>query len=81
MDERATLNPLDFPSSLEMPRFALGEDSGWEHLFPFVSLLVELGRPRLIVQAPLSTGGLYLAACQAADSLKLPCRCLGHPPA
>ncbi|HSP80785.1 MAG TPA: class I SAM-dependent methyltransferase, partial [Myxococcaceae bacterium] len=69
-----TFNPLAHPLCLSVPR-RLDAASGWNEHVPFALLLVELARPRTLVELGTRTGVSYCAFCQAVEALKLPASC------
>ena len=70
----AEFNPL--ASSLLFTRpLRLHTGSAWIEHTPFALLLVELARPRVIVELGTHWGASYCTFCQAVAALKLPTRC------
>jgi len=59
---------LQQPARLETPL-------SWAGHIPFAMLLMDLVRPRLLVELGTHSGNSYNAFCQAVDSLKLTARC------
>ncbi|HKV82914.1 MAG TPA: class I SAM-dependent methyltransferase, partial [Ktedonobacterales bacterium] len=69
----ASFNPLDHPVCLSFPeRIA---DSTWTQHVPFGMLLVDLLRPRQLVELGAYRGTSYCGFCQAVADLKVECRC------
>jgi GT2 family glycosyltransferase/glycosyltransferase involved in cell wall biosynthesis len=67
------LNPLDYPACLSYPlRLA---STAWAAHVPFAMFLVDIMRPRRIVELGTFTGVSYCAFCQAVKELKLSTRC------
>ena len=69
------LNPLDHPIMFELP--ALEAPSEWIEHVPFGLLLIDLIRPRTVVELGVYAGVSYCAFCQAAQRLQLATRCFG----
>ena len=69
-----TFNPLNFPIVTQSPRL-LSDVSAWEEHIPLAFALVQLARPRLLVELGTHKGDSYCAFCQAVDTLKLDTRC------
>ncbi|WNG18380.1 glycosyltransferase [Cystobacter fuscus] len=67
-------NPLAHPLCLSAPRWR-GAASDWTEHVPFALSLVDLARPRLIVELGTRSGESYAAFCQAVEDLKLPSTC------
>lgn len=66
-------NPFDHPIALVEPlRLA---PSGWLMHVPFAMTLIDLVRPRLLVELGTHHGVSYGAFCQAVKALDLPTRC------
>ena len=73
MTDRHTFNPLLHPICLSQPdRIA---PSGWAGHIPFAMYLIDILRPRVIVELGTFTGVSYCAFCQAVRHLDLPTRC------
>jgi GT2 family glycosyltransferase/glycosyltransferase involved in cell wall biosynthesis len=68
------LNPLDHPICLASPR-RLTPLSAWHEHIPFAMLLVDLLRPRAVVELGTQSGDSYCAFCQAVKELNLNTRC------
>jgi len=68
------LNPLDHPVCLSMPR-RLTPYSAWHEHIPFAMFLVDVLRPKVIVELGTAYGDSYCAFCQAVDELGLDARC------
>jgi len=67
------LNPLDHPICLEYPtRLA---PSAWAAHIPFGMFLIDILRPRLLVELGTFNGVSYCAFCQAVKTLQLNTRC------
>jgi hypothetical protein len=71
---RHLLNPLASPVLLASPR-RLTTGSGWHGHIPFAMFLVDLLRPRLLVELGTHHGDSYSAFCQAVQQLGLETRC------
>jgi O-antigen biosynthesis protein len=67
-------NPLQYPIAVSELRYFSG-DSAWTGHIPFALVLVQLARPRTIVELGTHWGDSYCAFCQAVAELKLPTRC------
>ena len=67
-------NPLDYSIAVSELRYFSG-DSAWTGHIPFALVLVQLARPRTIVELGTHWGDSYCAFCQAVAELKLPTRC------
>lgn len=61
----ALLNVLEHPILFAEPRRATHETSAWHAHIPFAMLLVELLRPRVLVELGTHYGDSYCAFCQA----------------
>ena len=68
------MNILDHPI-LFLPPARIANPFGWVGHIPFAMLLVELAKPRLIVELGTHSGNSFNAFCQAVNLLKLPTRC------
>jgi GT2 family glycosyltransferase/glycosyltransferase involved in cell wall biosynthesis len=68
------LNPLDHPICFSSPK-RLTPLSAWQEHIPFAMLLVDLLRPRMIVELGTQSGDSYCAFCQAVKELNLDTRC------
>jgi hypothetical protein len=68
------INPLDHPLVYAEPR-RLTPFSAWHEHIPFAMLLVDLARPRMLVELGTHAGDSYCAFCQAVDELHLDTRC------
>src|ERR1044072_391623 len=68
------LNPLDHPICFATPE-RLTEVTSWHEHIPFAMLLVDLLRPRMIVELGTHLGDSYCAFCQAVKELNLDTRC------
>lgn len=69
-------NPLQYRSclgALTPP----AHESAWQEHFPFGRMLVELLRPRVLVELGVHRGASYLNFCQAVATLGIPCACYG----
>lgn len=71
----ARLNPFDHPLVYTEPR-RLTPFSAWHEHIPFAMLLVDLARPRTLVELGTHAGDSYCAFCQAVDELDLDTRCV-----
>jgi hypothetical protein len=67
-------NPLRHPICLSLP---LRSDtaSAWKEHIPFGMVLVDLVRPRVLVELGTHSGESYCAFCQAVQDLRIPTRC------
>src|SRR6185436_12671738 len=68
------VNPLDHPICLISPERLTAVRSWHEHI-PFAMLLVDLLRPRVLVELGTHAGDSYCAFCQAVKELHLDTRC------
>lgn len=66
-------NPLDHPICLAYPLRLTS--SSWAAHIPFALYLVDVLRPRVMVELGASTGVSYCAFCQAVKELELDARC------
>lgn len=66
-------NPLDHPLCLIKP--ARIASSGWLEHTPFAMCLIDLMRPRVVVELGTYTGVSYCAFCQAVKELAVDTRC------
>ncbi len=68
------LNPLDHPICL-IPPDRLTRGSSWHGHVPFAMFLVDLLRPRIIVELGTQYGDSYCAFCQAVKELNIDTAC------
>jgi hypothetical protein len=68
------LNPLNHPVACADPKW-LTRFSAWHEHIPFAMLLVDLARPRTLVELGTHAGDSYCAFCQAVDELNTDTRC------
>ncbi len=68
------LNPLDH-ELLAAPPARLTPHSEWQEHIPFAFVLVDLARPRVLVELGTQAGDSYCAFCQAVQALELDTRC------
>ena len=74
---KPAFTPLEFSLCWEVPS-RLSEPLGcWCEHIPFGFALVEMLRPRCVVELGVHTGDSYLAFCQAVKTLGLEARCYG----
>jgi hypothetical protein len=71
---RQLWNPLRHPICLS-PAHRAGPLSAWKEHIPFGMTLVDLVRPRVIVELGTYSGESYCALCQAVRELRLATRC------
>jgi len=71
---RSIVNPLDHPVILSAPRW-LPAVSAWREHVPFAFFLIDVLRPRTLVELGTHYGASYCAFCQAVDELGLSSRC------
>ncbi len=64
---RACLSPIEPPP----------EESAWQEHIPFAGVLIEMLRPRVLVELGVHTGASYLAFCHAIAAQGLSCTCYG----
>jgi glycosyltransferase involved in cell wall biosynthesis len=69
-----TLNPLEHPICLSAPG-RISPLSAWNEHVPFAMFLVDLARPRSIVELGTHVGVSYSAFCQAVSELGLQTTC------
>jgi hypothetical protein len=67
----AGFNPLDHPLLFLEPRL-VSDTSAWVGHIPLAFLLIDLLRPRRVVELGTQRGDSYCAFCQAIDALGLP---------
>ena len=63
-------NPLDHPSIFMLPDY-LDDESAWIEHIPFAFLLMDLARPRVVVELGTLSGVSYCAASPGAAKLRL----------
>lgn len=68
------LHPLDHPICLEEPERRLSRGAWREHI-PFGMMLIDLLRPRVLVELGTYLGNSYCAFCQAVERLETGTRC------
>ena len=71
-----TFDPLEHPVCLSLPRRSVPFIS-WRHHVPFAMLLVDLLRPRTLVELGVHYGDSYCSFCQAVAELRLTTACYG----
>ena len=74
--EGSSFHPLDHPLTLAAP-LRLTQVKDWHQHIPFAFTIVDLLRPRAIVELGVYRGDSFCAMCQAVDSLGLPTTCVG----
>ena len=74
MKNMSTLNPLQYPVCLSQP-LRLDHISAWIEHIPFGMFMVDILRPKVLVELGTHTGVSYSAFCQAVKRLELNCRC------
>jgi Methyltransferase domain len=74
IERKMSLNPLDHPIVFSFPR-RLTPYSAWHQHIPFAMFLVDLLKPRVVVELGAHYGDSYCAFCQAVHELDLPARC------
>jgi hypothetical protein len=67
-------NPLNHPIALTAPRL-LSDQSTWAGHIPFAMALVDMLRPKTIVELGTHQGDSYCSLCQAVAALQLPTQC------
>jgi glycosyltransferase involved in cell wall biosynthesis len=72
--EDAAFNPLDFPSIFTKPRRLVNPYSWVEHI-PFAMFLIEVLRPRVLVELGTHSGNSYCAMCQAVQQHNIDTKC------
>jgi hypothetical protein len=76
--QAARFNPCDYPLCWTFPSRPCGRNPGaWIQHIPFAFALVEMLRPRCVVELGVQAGDSFLAFCQAVKSLELEARCYG----
>ncbi|MBL9005258.1 MAG: class I SAM-dependent methyltransferase [Myxococcales bacterium] len=73
--ETAKFLPLDYSIAWTIPRHVDGQ--AWVEHIPFAMTLVQMVRPRVLVELGVFTGDSYLSFCQAVEKLKLSTTCYG----
>jgi glycosyltransferase involved in cell wall biosynthesis len=68
------INPLDHPICFVIPD-RINSISGWHEHIPFAMLLVDILKPKIIVELGTQYGTSYCSFCQAVKELKLDTRC------
>ena len=74
MFSHCDFNPLRYQMLREQPR-KLSVHSAWNEHVPFAMMLVEIQRPRQIVELGTHWGVSYCAFCQAVATTKIKSRC------
>ena len=67
-------NPLDYPVCLENP-LRLAYPWAWVEHIPFAMLLMDITRPKLLVELGTHSGNSYCAFCQAIKSVGIESKC------
>ena len=76
--ESSAFNPIDFPLCWTIPsRLSIFPKSDWIEQIPFAFALVQMLRPKCVVELGVQYGDSYLALCQASKMLGLEARCYG----
>lgn len=70
------VNPLAHPVCLAWPK-RLTAIRAWHEHIPFAMFLIDLLRPRVLVELGVHAGDSYCAFCQAVRELSLDTRCYG----
>jgi len=68
------LNPFDYPGCLARP-LRLNSLSAWVEHVPFAMFVIDVVRPRLLVELGTHGGVSYCAFCQAVKDLNLDTKC------
>ena len=68
------INPLDYSAFLSLPQ-RMTKPHWWLQHVPFAMFLVDLARPKLLVELGTHTGTSYCAFCQAVKELSLDTMC------
>ena len=68
------INPFDHPICLDEPQRLVIPDAWVQHI-PFAMYLVDILKPRVIVELGTHTGNSYCAFCQTVESLGLETSC------
>jgi hypothetical protein len=68
------INPLDHPICITQP-LRLHPFSGWLEHVPFGMFMIDLLRPKVLVELGTHVGVSYSAFCQAVKQLGLDTRC------
>lgn len=68
-------NPLEYPIIYSRPLRMTPETPAWIDNIPFAFFLMEIHRPKTLVELGTYTGTSYCAFCQAVESLRLGTRC------
>lgn len=71
-----SFNPLDYPIAFTEPK-RISPQSAWITHIPFAYALVQMLRPRTIVELGVHQGDSYCAFCQAVSTLGLATKCYG----
>lgn len=74
-----SFHPLDYPLAMAAP-LRLTQTADWRPHIPFAFALVEMLRPRSVVELGVSGGDSFCAICQAVEQLKLPTTCVAIDP-
>jgi hypothetical protein len=72
--ELNSINPLDYPICFAQP-LRLDNASAWIEHVPFGMFMIDLLRPKVLVELGTHTGVSYSAFCQAVKQLALETRC------
>ncbi len=68
-------NPFDHPICFSTPRRMTLGTTAWHQHIPFAMALVDLAKPRILVELGTHYGDSYCAFCQAVDELKIATSC------
>lgn len=74
-DKSVKFNPLEYSRSLLQEPKRLSDVVGWHEHIPFAFVLIEMLRPKVLVELGTHKGDSYLAFCQAVNTLGIDARC------
>jgi hypothetical protein len=69
-----SFNPLNYPACFEKPR-RLTDITSWHEHIPFAFTIVQMLKPKVIVELGTHKGDSYCAFCQVVDTLRLDTKC------